>query len=74
MPSPTGTLPSPLAYLTVPIRFVAFWVAIALPFLYLPLLAGGLHGTEPTVFVALVAVNLVALVVGHGYHADDNAR
>lgn len=68
--SPPETLPQPVAYLAVPVRFVAFWIAIALPFLYLPLLVGGLEGTEPAVFVVLLTVNLVALVAGHGHRAD----
>ncbi|SEL49172.1 hypothetical protein SAMN04488691_10589 [Haloferax larsenii] len=50
-----------------PLRFVGFWTAVALPFLYLPLLHGGLESNELSVFVALVAVNAVALVVGHNY-------
>ena len=68
--SPPETLPKPVAYLAVPVRFVAFWIAVALPFLYLPLLVGGLRGSGPTVFAALLAANLVALVVGHGYRSD----
>ena len=71
--SPPETLPQPVAYLAIPVRFVAFWIAVALPFLYLPLLVGGLQGSEPAVFAALLAVNLVALVVGHGYRADAEA-
>jgi hypothetical protein len=66
---PTG-LSRPLAYLAAPLRFVAFWVAVALPFLYLPLLVGGLKGSQPTVFAALLAANAVGLIVGHGYGAD----
>jgi hypothetical protein len=54
-----------LAVVVAPLRFVAFWVAVALPFLYLPLLAGGLDGAKPTVFVGLLLINAVALVVGH---------
>ncbi|MFC6726738.1 hypothetical protein ACFQE1_20665, partial [Halobium palmae] len=38
-----------------PLRFVGFWAAIAFPFLYVPLLMGGLAGNEATVFVALLA-------------------
>ena len=71
--SPPATVPKPVAYLAVPVRFVAFWIAVALPFLYLPLLAGGLRGSEPTVLVALLAVNLGALVIGHGHRADDDS-
>jgi hypothetical protein len=69
--SPPAGLSKPLAYLAAPIRFVAFWIAVALPFLYLPLVAGGLNGGEPTAFLGLLATNVVALVVGHGHRADD---
>ena len=72
--SPPAGLSTPVAYLAAPIRFVAFWVAVALPFLSLPLLVGGLEGSEPVVLGALLAVNVVALVVGHGYRADDSAE
>ena len=68
--SPPAGLSKPLTYLAAPIRFVAFWVAVALPFLYLPLVVGGLNGSEPTAFLALLATNVVALVVGHGHRAD----
>ena len=51
-----------------PVRGIAFWTAIALPFLYLPLLASGLQSSSVrTVFAALVACNAVALLVGHSY-------
>ncbi|MFB6095904.1 MAG: hypothetical protein ABEJ74_00760 [Haloferacaceae archaeon] len=48
-------------------RFVGFWLAVFLPVVYLPLLAGGLTTTEAVTFVALIAVNAVSLFVGHGY-------
>jgi hypothetical protein len=50
-----------------PLRFVGFWAAVALPFLYLPLLLSGLEGQETLVFGLLLAANAVALVVGHGH-------
>lgn len=51
-----------------PIRTVAFWTAVALPFLYLPLLATGLEETTTTAaFVTLLAANAVALLVGHSH-------
>jgi len=56
-----------LAVVVAPLRFLSFWAAVALPFLYLPLLVGGLDGQQITVFVALLLVNAVALVVGHEY-------
>jgi hypothetical protein len=50
-----------------PLRFVAFWAAVALPFLYLPLLVRGLDGQETLVFGLLLALNALALVAGHGH-------
>ena len=52
---------------TAPLRFVGFWAAVALPFLYLPLLYGGLQGHEVTVFLGLLALNALSIVAGHGY-------
>ncbi|WP_251342751.1 hypothetical protein [Haloplanus halophilus] len=54
-----------LEVLTAPLRFVAFWAAVALPFLYLPLLVGGLEGQQATVFAGLLLANVAALVLGH---------
>lgn len=48
-------------------QVLAFWVGVALPFVYLPLIAGGFAGPDVTPFVALVAVNCLALLVGAGY-------
>ncbi|MFC7202381.1 hypothetical protein ACFQJC_02565 [Haloferax namakaokahaiae] len=56
-----------LKVVTAPFRFVGFWAAVALPFLYLPLLFNGLNQSEITVFTALVALNALALIVGHNY-------
>lgn len=57
--------------LLAPIRAVAFWLAVALPFLYLPLLAVGLNQPSViTAFVALLTTNAVALMVGHSYALD----
>jgi hypothetical protein len=40
---------------------------VALPFLYVPLLFGGLGGNEFAVFFGLLGLHLVALVVGHNH-------
>lgn len=54
--------------LLAPIRGIAFWSAIALPFLYIPLLVSGLGSASTrTAFVALVACNVVALLIGHSH-------
>lgn len=54
-----------------PIRALAFWIAVALPFLYLPLLAVGLSSRALTgAFLALLLCNAVALLVGHDHLRD----
>ena len=56
------------ARLKSPLQFLSFWGAIALPFAHLSLLAQGLESlTVMGLFVALLALNVVALYVGHGY-------
>lgn len=50
-----------------PVRFVGFWLAVVLPLIYLPLLVGGLSATETTLFVVLLALNVLSLFAGHGY-------
>lgn len=52
-----------------PVRFLAFWTAIALPFVHVPLLVRGLGDPAVTaVFLGLLAVNLLALYVGHDHN------
>lgn len=54
-----------------PLARVAFWTAIALPFLYIPLLAAGLGtATHQVAFVVLLALNVVTLLVGHSHRSD----
>jgi hypothetical protein len=54
-----------------PLHRLAFWAAITLPFLHLPLLVTGLDSeTKVLAFVALLAGNVVALLVGHPDHVD----
>lgn len=43
---------------------VAFWASVLLPLAYLPLLYGGLGEREFALFLALVALNVVCLVLG----------
>lgn len=64
-PTTTDSLATaPLARL----RSLAFWCAIVLPFLHVPLLTSGLATPgERRAFVALLGVNAVALYVGHGH-------
>lgn len=55
-----------------PVTAVAFWTAIALPFLHLPLLLlTGLSAPNTTsAFVALLGLNVLALLVGHPHLHD----
>lgn len=48
-------------------RTVAFWTGVALPMVYLPLIGGGLVDMRLRTFVALLAVNYLALVAGANY-------
>ncbi|WP_247730788.1 hypothetical protein [Halovivax limisalsi] len=52
-----------------PLQFLSFWGAIGLPFAHLGLLVQGLESlASVTLFVGLLALNVVALYVGHGYN------
>ncbi|MFA9416121.1 hypothetical protein [Natrinema sp. HArc-T2] len=54
-----------------PTQFLSFWIAIALPFVHLPLLAQGLGDPDVTlVFLLLLVANVFALYVGHGYKQE----
>lgn len=56
--------------LLAPVQFVGFWSAIALPFGYLPLLYSGPVSDSADALALLFVLNLVAMVVGHGYKRD----
>ncbi|SIR23782.1 hypothetical protein SAMN05421858_1944 [Haladaptatus litoreus] len=52
--------------LSTPIQRIGFWTAVALPFLYMPLLATGLNTPgQLQTFLILVAINMTALLIGH---------
>jgi hypothetical protein len=55
-----------------PVRAASFYVAIGLPFVYLPMIAGGLSVENVPLVLALLAANAVTLVLGHGYGTDEN--
>ena len=67
----------PVQFLRTAARTVsatAFWVAVALPFCYLPVLATGLQShSSRTAFGALLALNAVCLVVGHAHRRGRDA-
>ncbi|WP_122088883.1 hypothetical protein [Halalkalicoccus subterraneus] len=55
--------------LTRPFEAAAFWSAVALPFLYLPLLVAGLDSSaQLSAFLALLALHAVAIVGGHRHN------
>lgn len=57
-----------LADLSEPLSAVAFWSAIALPLLYVPLLAAGLGTVQDLLlFLGLFALHLVALFAGRSH-------
>lgn len=61
----------PVGYVTAPVSALAFWLAIALPALYLPLLLTGLSTVPDLVlFLSLFGLHLVALVGGQSYRRD----
>lgn len=61
----------PTGSLTTPVSALAFWSAIALPALYLPLLLTGLSTVPDLVlFLSLFGLHLVALVGGQSYRRD----
>lgn len=56
---------------TTPLEVVGFWTAIALPFLYVPLLFTGISTkAELLTFLGLLALNLAALLAGHDHKRD----
>jgi len=75
LPTPAGRYLRPTAVATAAARgvvacveFAGFWLAVALPVGYALLLHDGLSGGEPVEFCALLAVHLLALLVGRGYN------
>lgn len=50
------------------LRTAAFWSAVSLPFLHIPLLLSGLDTMAQTsAFLVLLVLNAAMLVLGHGY-------
>lgn len=66
VPLPTPT-EAPFGSLVSGLQRLAFWAAVVLPLTYLPLLSSPVDGESSLVLVALVAVNVVCLLVGHDY-------
>jgi hypothetical protein len=57
----------------VPVRSIktlAFWLAVTLPFLHVPLLVAGVSSPARFgAYLGLLAVNVLALAVGHDHRA-----
>ncbi|WP_115865239.1 hypothetical protein [Halorussus litoreus] len=51
-------------------RFAGFWSAVLLPLAYVPMLIGGVAGSQPSLVAALMALHAAALVAGHDYRKD----
>jgi len=50
-----------------PVRAAAFYASIVLPFVYVPLLVGGVDTGRLLVVVGVLLANAGALVLGHDY-------
>lgn len=51
------------------VHAIAFWTAIVLPFLHVPMLATGLEsGSEVFTFLTLLALNALALLIGYPHN------
>lgn len=57
----------PLGAVRRAIRALGFWLAVALPLAYLPLLSVASVGEDPALLLGMLSANLVALAVGHGH-------
>lgn len=56
------------------VRGIAFWIGVALPFVYLPLMIGGITRFELVTFVGAIVANYLALLLGSGYRRSVPAR
>lgn len=55
-------------HVRVPLSALSFWIAIALPAVYLPLLVVGIDGADGLLlFLGLLGLHVLALVGGRGY-------
>jgi hypothetical protein len=69
---PAGGLPAVGKSVVAPVTGIAFWAAVALPFPHLPLLLATGLSSEPYThaFLALLALNVLTLLVGHPHYRD----
>ncbi|WP_458207571.1 hypothetical protein [Haladaptatus sp. NG-SE-30] len=57
-------------FVTAPLQVVSFWLSVALPILYVPLLFEGSSGKLFTLFAGLVALHVLTLFLGRNYHRE----
>ncbi|WP_266078528.1 hypothetical protein [Haladaptatus caseinilyticus] len=69
-PAPRNVAEAAAQKLFTPVQFLSFWTAVALPFGYVPLLYHGNFSSTAGFLPLLLALNVVAMVVGHGYKRD----
>jgi hypothetical protein len=62
------------ANLVEPVQAIAFWTAIGLPLVYLPMLATGAVWQNPMALLALLLLNVAAFVVGHEHNLPESGR
>ncbi len=77
MSRPSLTHDSPAAHppqsgmLLQPVEAAGFWAGVGLPFIYVPLILRGLETPTMQLTVAvLIAVHVLALVLGRHYNTD----
>lgn len=73
VPEALAALDALAGRLTPTVRVVSFWVAALLPLTYLPLLVVGAVAEHPAAFLALLCVNAVAFVLGHGHRRPERS-
>lgn len=52
------------------IEALAFWTAVGLPFVYLPMIVGGVAGQQWLAIAGLLLANVISLIAGHDYARD----
>ncbi|MEF8800775.1 MAG: hypothetical protein V5A38_02605 [Halolamina sp.] len=57
-----------------PVQAIAFWTAIGLPLVYVPMLATGAVWQNPVAVLAILVLNIVAFVVGHEHNLPESGR
>jgi hypothetical protein len=71
LPALDPSLATLASVLLVPVQVVAFWLGVLLAFAHLPLLATGVAAEHPVGFLALLCLNVAALVVGHSHNREE---